>query len=284
MKVNILGVLVDAVTYKNATDKILEFTKTPGSHYVVTPYAESIVSAYRDEEYKRVINEAHLVVPDGVGILMAAKFLDEAEKIKSKYYALSLAKLVLLGISVGIAPLLNPRYFDVIKERVSGVDLVMRLSEIAGDKGLKVYFLGGWGNTYKEVIKNLRQIKSGFVAEGASGFADISRQNSVENEEIVSSINNFAPDFLFVSYRPVYQEKWISRNLNRLNSRVIIGVAGAFDMISGRKLRAPAIFQKIGLEWFWRLLIEPKRFFRIINAIFVFPVLVFIQGVRLISK
>lgn len=93
-----------------------------------------------------------------------------------------------------------------------------------------------------------------------------------DEEEIIEKINAFSPTLLFVAFGAPAQELWIARNLPKLNTvKVAMGVGGAFDFISGKRKRAPKWMQKMGCEWLWRLVLEPRRFKRIWNAVIVFP-------------
>ena len=105
-------------------------------------------------------------------------------------------------------------------------------------------------------------------------------KNNKENREMLAELNKeigkFAPDILFVAFGAPFQEQWICDNLSLLPSvKLAIGVGGAIDMISGKLPRAPKIIRKIGMEWLWRLCLEPRRMVRVFNAIAIFPFIVF---------
>ena len=100
--------------------------------------------------------------------------------------------------------------------------------------------------------------------------------NGYENDEkkIIKTINNSNPDILFVALGSPKQEKFISKNFNKLNCKILLGVGGSFDVISGHKKRAPKWVQNKGLEWLYRLIKEPKRIFRQTKIVsFIFDVI-----------
>lgn len=145
-----------------------------------------------------------------------------------------------------------------LKERVAGADLVKSLKFKV--KSFRVFLLGGYGVAEK--------IASEWPA--VVGFSE-----ETESMELFAQINQCQPDILLVALGAPKQEKWIAENLRKLPSvKVAIGVGGAFDMISGKIKRAPRFMQEMRLEWFWRLIKEPRRLPRIFNAIVFFPWLV----------
>ncbi|MEA3272166.1 MAG: WecB/TagA/CpsF family glycosyltransferase, partial [Patescibacteria group bacterium] len=96
----------------------------------------------------------------------------------------------------------------------------------------------------------------------------------IDRENLLAKINFARPDIIFVAFGHGKQEKWIAENLNKLPSvKIAMGIGGAFDFISGKAKRAPTIFQRAGLEWFWRLIKEPQRYKRIYNATIKFGLL-----------
>ena len=218
---------------------------------VVTAYSEFFVKARRDLEFKKVLNAANLVLPDGVGPLAANYYHD------SQNWWLTGLK-VLKG---------------EIGETVPGVWLFSELVKEAALKDWKVLLLGGFGDTAEILSKQLKSKYSDLKI-----MADPGEQNlalSSGSEETLLKISNFQPDLLFVAYGPGRQEKWIAKFKKDLSCKVAIGVGGTFDELSGKVKPAPEIWEKAGLKWLWRLIQEPKRIGRIFNAVIIFPLLVF---------
>ncbi len=245
-KLNVLGVPVDRVTLSEAVRKIESFLLAGGSHVVVTPDSLAILIARRDKEYKKILLNADLVTPDGIGLLLASKIMG--------------------------AP---------IKERVTGIDIINRLFEVGNKRGYKFYFLGaekGVSERAKEKILkkfpgiNIVGVHHGYLQEE-------------ENKRVINDIIRKKPDILLVGMGVPKQEKWIYKNLNMLQVPVCIGVGGSFDVLSGKLPRAPKWMQKGGIEWVYRVLKEPKRIKRVIKIPY-FLLLIFLKGisVRLLKR
>jgi len=232
----ILNVNVHAVTNAHTLDLIEQFIASGRPHQLTTVNPEFVVEAQRDEEFRRIINGAALALPDGIGLLKAARFL-------------------------GTSPL---------PERVPGSDLVVRLAELSHRRGYRIYFLGAWEGVAEKAIHNLKQRYPKLQVAGCYAGSPALE----ENEAIVQRILPTHPDILLVAYGAPRQDKWIVRNLERLQIPVCIGVGGSFDFIAGTAKRAPLWMQKLNLEWLHRLIQQPWRWRRIWNAVAVFSWLV----------
>lgn len=235
-KINILGVEVDDVSQKDAVFAILKMAKDKaGGRYVVTVNSEFVILAKNSEKFRDILEGADLSVPDGQGVVWA--------------------KLILGGRE---------------HERVTGVDLIEKLCVKSAEKAISVGFLGGFGGVAETVSKRQKEQNPGLkVVFAGSGDPAIGYDLRLKKELLgVGRI-----DILFVAYGMGQQEFWIERNKNRLDVGVLIGVGGAFDYLSMVKMRAPRQFQNIGLEWLWRLLMEPVRIWRM-RVLPVFAILV----------
>ena len=270
-EIDIAGVPVHDCTYDEVLDRIDHLIKNERKVYVVTPNPEMVLNANRDEEFMDVLKGADLATPDGIGILWAAKFLKGR---KSKGKAAHYLKLTGSLLSV----FFNPRSVrTVLRERVTGTDLLKRVVDQSQKKEWRIFLLGASKGVANDVISRFKKVypKAHFVGS-YSGSPEQS-----EEEQIQERINEVKPDILFVAYGSPQQEFWIYRNLFKLDSvKVAIGVGGAFDFYAGKVKRAPKFFQKAGLEWFWRLTREPKRIARIWNATFVFIKLISRERLR----
>ena len=186
-----------------------------------------------------------------------------------------IARLLWEGIKTGLSAFFNRSYFDILTETVKGTDLMLALCRLAAKKGWRVLLLGGWGGVGEETARVLRQQYPTLSIEATEGCRNVEGETEAEWLATREKLARVKPDLLFVAYGPVVQEKWIARHLSELSAKAAIGVAGAFDMISGRKRRSPVLLRNYGLEWLWRLLIEPSRIRRILTAFPYFPLLVF---------
>lgn len=195
--------------------------------YAVTPNVDHIVKVQTDPEFAGIYRNASLVLPDGKPLLWAAKFLGTP-----------------------------------LKEKISGSDLFPELCEVATERGHKLFFLGGRpGAALKaaEVLKNkYPNIQIVGVNSPSFGFED----DKAENARIIKMIKDAKPDILFVGLGAPKQEKWIYRHYKEFNVPMSIGIGVTFEFVSGMVKRAPLWMQKAGLEWFWRLMMEPKRLWK----------------------
>jgi N-acetylglucosaminyldiphosphoundecaprenol N-acetyl-beta-D-mannosaminyltransferase len=235
LKTEILGAKIDAITFEQAKQKVLSFLKEDKPHTVFTPNPEMVMLAGRDEEFMKILNTADLVVPDGIGVVLASKI----NKIK-------------------------------IKERVAGYDLIRAVFDAVKEKDTTVYFLGAAPGIAEKAAENMRKEFPGLKIIGiADGYFDAKKEIL-----ILEDIKQKKPDILLVGMSMLKQEKWIDQYKNQLPAKVLIGCGGSFDGMSGNVKRAPAIFCKLGLEWFYRLIKQPSRIKRqIYLPVFVLKVL-----------
>jgi len=225
MKSFILGARVDGVTAEEALEKIERYIASGEPRHVVTLNAEILYRAYREPELLRVINEAHLVTPDGVGIVWAAKRLGRP-----------------------------------VSERVTGIDLMLALAQKAAGKGWRIFLYGAAPGIADRAAENLKKKYPGLKIAGTShGYLEKS-----EEKQLIDRIKETKPDILFVALGAPKQEFWIRKNLISLGVPVCIGVGGSFDVIAGKVKRAPGWVRRAKLEWLYRLVQEPKRYKRML--------------------
>jgi len=225
--VKICGIDIHNVSMEEAVDIIDGFIKERGVHYVVTPNTDHIVKLKRDPEFKEIYEKASLILADGMPILWAAKFLG--------------------------APL---------QEKVSGSDLFPRLCEASARKGYKLFFLGGRPGAALKAAEVLGKRYPGIKIIGIYSPPHGFEKDAEEDKKILTLIRTAGPDILFVGLGAPKQEKWISAHYQELNVPVSIGVGVSFEFVSGMVRRAPLWMQKSGLEWLWRLMIEPARLWK----------------------
>lgn len=270
-KVSIAGVEFDAVRYEDVLTAVGVFVGQPRlqsgkRHMIVTPNPEMVVHAQKDPAFKRVLNASSLSVPDGIGILWAAHYLS-LEKAKNRFAE----KFRVMGTLFQVLFKMKAIY-RVLPARVTGADLLFRIVEESQRNGWKIFLLGAAPGVADIAIERL--LKKYPEAIFAGSFAGTPAET--HEDELCERIRNAQPDILFVAYGSPAQEEWIHRNLDKLGSvKVAIGVGGAIDFAAGKAKRAPGLLRSLGLEWFWRLISQPRRFKRIWNATFVFVRLIF---------
>jgi len=246
-RIQILDLPVDAITY----DKwlaLIENWVNPNSrpglrpaptdtmpHHVCTINPEFMMIAQRDVNFFNILTRADLCVPDGVGLLWAAKYLGHP-----------------------------------LPERVTGSDGVPKIAARAAEKGWRLFFLGAAPGIAEKAAEILRARHPGLQIVGTYSGSPAPD----EEDEIVARVNEAQADILFVAYGAPEQDKWIARNLPRLRVKMAMGVGGAFDFIAGIVPRAPLWMQRMGLEWLFRLYLQPWRFKRMLRLpLFVLAVL-----------
>lgn len=271
-RANILGVKVDKVTMDQAVELVEIWLSEQGKHYIVTPNPEFVMAAQKDEEFKKVLNQADLAIPDGAGL----KIVGDMNFLKRKFYHLFFRKRDINNL------------YDDIESTIPGVDLMEELIKVAAKKGFTTGFLGGRNGVAKEVADCLQKKYSGLkVALAEDGplidcNGDIVRgpvglhprpmsSLSLDKLGIAAGTRRGAPapatphitvpqtDLLFVAFGQVKQEKWIVKNLPKIPVKVAMGVGGSFDYLSGRVKRAPKWVRNLDLEWLFRLILQPRR-------------------------
>jgi N-acetylglucosaminyldiphosphoundecaprenol N-acetyl-beta-D-mannosaminyltransferase len=224
-RIRILGVPVDAVTQDEVVDWIAGAIRGSTPRQVATVNPEFVMRAQHDRAFAAVLEQADLCLPDGAGLLWAARRL---------------------GFR--------------LPARVTGVDLIQALAHRAAREGWRVFFLGAREGVAEAAAAVVRAQNPGLVIAGTlSGSPEPS-----SDEEVVGMVRQARPDLLLVAYGAPAQDLWISRNLAKTGARVGIGVGGAFDFISGRSRRAPLWLRERGLEWLHRLWREPWRWRRML--------------------
>lgn len=270
-KVDILGIKIDKVSFEEAAKRVREMVEEGGKHYVVTPNPEFVVLAQKDKQFCKILNEADLAVADGIGLLAAAKFLETKTKFKNRitqtFY------LFLFGFKVGWWALTDKAKLDVLPEQISGIDLVWDTARVCADKGHTMGFLGGQEGVAQKAAECLKEKFASLKIAGTWDGEEADKILSGETSQI-------SADILLVAFGHPKQERWIAKNLKNLEVKVAVGVGGTFDYLIGKPRRAPLVIRRLGLEWIWRLLKEPRRWRRILTAFPYFPLLVFWRKIK----
>ncbi|MNM08074.1 putative N-acetylmannosaminyltransferase [compost metagenome] len=223
--VTIFGIPVSKMDMKETVNYLIEVIRSRTPHQVITANPIMVMAALDSPAYMDIMSSAELVVPDGTGVVWAAQ-----------------------------------RGGNPVKERVPGYDLLHELMRVGQTYGWRVYLLGSTPEVIRETASRLQKQYPGIVIAGyRDGFFGAS-----EDEGVIGSILETKPDLLFVARGADTQEPWIAKYKSQLGIPVMMGVGGSFDVISGKSKRAPVVFQKLRLEWFYRLLKEPTRYKRML--------------------
>ncbi len=231
-KIDIRGVFFDNLNMDEALEICESRVREKEQCAVFTPNAEIVQLAHEDPNFKAVVNSADLIVPDGAGVVLASKIL------KKK-----------------------------LKEKVAGVELAENLISRSGKSGIKFFFYGsrpdaGEGKSVAEVAREklLSKYPDAQIVGTSHGYI---KEDGME--ELIEKINSSGADCLFVCLGVPKQEKWICENREKLSPTLILGLGGSLDVFAGTVKRAPKIFVKLNLEWFYRLLKEPRRLMRMMS-------------------
>lgn len=283
--VPILDIPVDSTRKGKVLGEVLHFlgSEVKRKLLVTTPNPEIIVAASKNADYKIILQSASLSLPDGIGVVLAQRFLSTAV---SDVPILRLVDILRSGARVGLSVFFNRKWLFTEGEVVPGRVVFEELVELAAQKGWKVYFLGGRRGVAsaasRRLISNFHfPISNQFkVADESGPWLDqrgdpANQQEAKVEKETIEKINKFKPDLLFVAFGPPKQEIWLSRHLGNLNVRVAMVVGGSFDYAAGVVPTPPEWVRQAGLEWLWRIFTQPWRAKRIATALFVFPWLVF---------
>jgi len=230
-KLSIMGVRIDNKSMSEMMDIIKSKILYREQCVIYTPNTEIVMMCRDDKEFMGLINKSDINVPDGVGLIYASK-------IKK-----------------------HP-----LKEKVAGYDLSVNMLKIADEQGLKLFAVGGKPGVAETAMKNIQEKYLGINIVGSMhGYfkgAHLGMDGHEEELEVIEKINKAEPHILFVGFGAKKQEQWIEYNRDKINAGIIIGNGGTLDVLAGNVSRAPEIFIKLGLEWFYRLMKEPKRITR----------------------
>lgn len=253
---NVLGVRFNTVMISDVLAMCEQAIRERRRLFCVTPNPEMCLMALTNKPFASNLASADLSTPDGFGILWAARYLAGRPFLGRFFFTL---------LSPWKTGTQSP-----LKSRVSGVDIMSAF--MAKFPHRKIFLLGASKSVNEELTQKLK--KSGVNVVGNFSSNDSEKLAPI----ITAMINASEAEVLFVAFGAPKQEQWISRHFPALKTvRVAMGVGGAFDFLSGAKSRAPAWMQGLGLEWLFRLMIEPSRIKRIVRATAVFPWKVYIS-------
>ncbi|MDA3845513.1 MAG: WecB/TagA/CpsF family glycosyltransferase [Vallitaleaceae bacterium] len=219
-RVDVLGIKFNHITMDESVEAILSYMGGSEQKTITTANPEIVMMARKDQVFKQLINSGQLTVADGIGVVIGSRILG--------------------------CPL---------PERVAGYDLFHNVFDRIKGTDYKVYFLGAAPGIAAKAARNMRLKFEGLQVVGVhDGYFELE-----DTQAIIDEINEKEVDLVLVGLGAPKQERWIEDYGKRLNAKVLIGVGGSFDGMSGTVKRAPDIFIKLGLEWFHRLITQPSR-------------------------
>jgi N-acetylglucosaminyldiphosphoundecaprenol N-acetyl-beta-D-mannosaminyltransferase len=223
-KVRILDVKFDFCTKVEILDTLESRVENNTKTFIVTANPEIVMYANSNSAYSTILNNANYVIADGIGVIIASNILGRP-----------------------------------LPERIAGFDLLMELLKVGNQKKWSAYFLGAKTEVIEKAVKN---IKVNFPDLNVVGWHD--GYFDENTTEITDEIKMKKPDLVFVALGFPKQELWISENAKSLDKGLFMGVGGSFDVLAGEVKRAPIVWQKMNLEWLYRLLKQPSRWKRML--------------------
>ena len=233
-RIQFLNCPIDPVTMEQVINQCITWCREPRqSQTIVTVNATTLVMMQTDSKLYEACTNADLVVADGVPVVWTSW---------------------LLGTP--------------LPERVAGVDLLDRLLAESSKHQLRVYFLGAKRDVLAKLVTLCREKYPGVLVVGyQDGYF-----SEAEYPAVIEKIQNSHTDFLFIGMPTPFKEVWSYQYKNKFNVPVILGVGGSFDVLAGFIRRGPQWMQKIGMEWFWRVMMEPRKLFKrhlVVNTLFI---------------
>ncbi len=249
-RVNILGVGISAITMQQAVNQVTHWIDSRTCRYVSVCTVHTVMECRRDERMRDAVNAASLATPDGMPLVW-----------------------------------LSRRQSHQPVDRVYGPDLMLALCQLSVERGYSHYFYGGTAGVPELLAGNFQQRFPGLKVAGTYSppFRPLT---SNEQAQIISQINQAAPDIIWVGLGTPKQDLWMAAHRPQLTAPVLIGVGAAFDFHTGRIPQAPRWMQQSGLEWLFRLWQEPRRLwyrYLVYNPLFIILVLAQMLGIRRFS-
>jgi len=234
MKKNtILGITIPNESRISILEKILKYIDRPtGFLHIISLNPENLVITTENELFRKVVETAQMTIVDGIGIVLAGR---------------------LLSVEIG--------------ERVTGVGLMEELIKRASNRCLRVLMIGGNKNLALRLAECYTDQFPETKFKGLQGIEDIKNIKKEEETKIFSIVATYKPQLVFVAFGSPGQELWLDRHKKKFAGCVVMGVGGSFDYLSDNIKRPPVFIQKLGLEWFYRLVNQPWRWRRQLRLI-----------------
>lgn len=214
---------ISALSFKETISVIEQWIVEKKRQYVCVCNTHSVVTASNDIQFSEVLNQAGLCTPDGMPIVWALK-----------------------------------SYGYKNQDRVDGPNLMLQLCELSKIKKYKIFLYGGAQETLAELAEKLKRQGVEIVGTHSPPYRELTLE---EDLEVINMINASQADIVFVSLGCPKQEFWMYEHRNKING-IMLGVGAAFDFLTGKIKRPPVILQRLGFEWLFRLISEPKRLWK----------------------
>jgi len=219
MRTDVLGVGFDSFTIEQAVSVAYDEILSGGKSYVVTPNPEIVWQCRKNEALREALSRACLVLPDGIGVIIGARILRT----------------------------------PMDHGRIPGIDFASALFEKMAGSGKSVFLLGAKPGVAEMAGEKLAERYPGLIISGTlDGYF-------TDDKYVIEKVNEAAPSLLLVCLGAPKQELWMAENIGSLSVPLCAGLGGSLDVFAGNIKRAPVFFRKLGLEWLYRLMREPRR-------------------------
>ena len=229
----LLGVPVHAATMGQTVQLCAAAIENHQPLVIGVVNAAKVVKMHRDQTLRQSVLDSDLILADGISVVWASWLLRRS-----------------------------------VPERIAGIDLFLRLLDLANDRGFSVYFLGAEETVCEKLLRRVRKIYPNIKIAGCrDGYF-----NPADSEKIADHIRGAKPDMLFLGMTSPKKEIFMAKFGKQLDVPVIHGVGGSFDVLAGKVKRAPRLWQQFGLEWLYRVVQEPRRMWRrylVTNTLFI---------------
>lgn len=223
--ITLFGIDIDVLDQRGLIQRIDTFICNKKRAKIMYANIHTMNVAYRDKTYMDTLNNADLVYCDGEGVRLGARIL-------GKY----------------------------LPQRMTGADWIWNLCKMCEEKGYSLYFLGGESDVAEKAAEKLQEKFPGLKIAGT--YHGYFQKYGKENHDVVGLINKTKPDILLVGFGSPLQEKWIHNNFEKLTPQVIWAVGAVMDFVSGKVRRGPRWMLDNGMEWLFRLIVEPRRMWK----------------------
>lgn len=221
--IRIFGIDVASITMKETVNYIDKCIRENKTIQHVVINASKTVLMNKDERLKEIIEGCEIINADGQSIVWASNIIGTP-----------------------------------LPERVAGIDLMFELMKLAEEEKYGVYFFGATQEVLEKTVLKMKKEHPNLIISGyKNGYFD-----KDEEKRIIEDMHKSNAKILLVAFSSPKKEYWLSENINKINIPFCMGVGGSFDVVAGKAKRAPKWMQKIGLEWFYRFIQEPRRMWK----------------------
>ncbi len=289
----IMGVKINSgLSWSAILDSIQNrMLKDNKSHYICTTNSEFIMDAQNDIDFKNIINNADLSLPDGVGVLQALAYLQSVNNMKSNAYDYKV-KAFMNGIKIGLDNNLGK---SLNEAKRTGVELVEKICAMSAQNNYSIFLLGGSPRDSKGRLiktgedisyKSAQTLRQRYPNINIIGHSSSFSRNESDDKATLAYIHEAMTktdtkrlDFLFVAYNHIHQEKWIRRNQQLIPVNLSVGVGATLDYIAGHSSLAPDYIRNNNIEWLYRMIKQPWRYKRVLKAFPLFPLRIYLSSI-----